>query len=433
MLGEQQRKQAFNTIILTQCLGMVTGALFQNGFYLNYFSKLGVSSATIALLFSVPPLLGSFLLLPFAYHSDRMGKKRLALAGQVLLVASLLLMMSAAWGGEHGALSLVVVALLVFCAGGSLQGASWFALMSPIVPKEVRGRFFGRLRVTFMTVCILFTLGVTRLLKANDGMPVFQSVLGVVLVAAVFRFFTYARIPELEDPQGAAGTGSSFIGALRAVLASPGIVPFNAYILLVTLFTAGVPIIFGLMQKDVFDFTPAQITMAGTLFLGGNVTGNLLGGRVVDRFGTRPVFRLTHLAYAAVMLGMLARPWMPWPIMAHAYACSFLFSLVGAAAGVAITSEVMALIPAVNKSLSTAVNATLINLSTALAGLAVARSIGWDLFPFEWRMAGEAFTAYDALLLLFSLLALLMLLAIGLVPRIKARTERIPQGTFPRV
>ena len=37
---------------------MVTSAFFQNGFFLNYFSKLGVSSASIAFLFALPPLIG---------------------------------------------------------------------------------------------------------------------------------------------------------------------------------------------------------------------------------------------------------------------------------------------------------------------------------------------------------------------------------------
>ena len=78
MLDKQQGERVFNIIIVTQCLGMITAVLFQNGFYLNYFTKLGISSAAIAMLFALPPLFSVFLLLPFAFYSDRFGKKRLA-------------------------------------------------------------------------------------------------------------------------------------------------------------------------------------------------------------------------------------------------------------------------------------------------------------------------------------------------------------------
>jgi len=64
MLDTVQCKRAFNAIILTQCLGMLITFLFQNDFYLNYFTKLGFSSATFALLASQPALISGFLLLP---------------------------------------------------------------------------------------------------------------------------------------------------------------------------------------------------------------------------------------------------------------------------------------------------------------------------------------------------------------------------------
>lgn len=432
MLDEQQRKRAFNIIIITQCLGMITGALFQNGFYLNYFSKLGISSAAIAMLFAVPPLLGTFLLLPFAFYSDRFGKKKLALGGQLLVIASLLILMAAGWGILPPK-SLVVASLVVFSIGGSLQGASWFALLNPIIPREIRGRFFGRLRVTFQTVGILFTLLITRALKGSQAMPVFQILLGMVLVASVLRYFTYARIPELENARGEHGVRQPFRQALAAVLAVSGYIRFNGYLFLITLFTAAVPVVFGLMQKDVFKFTPAQITLMGSLFLVGSVIGCWQGGYMVDRFGTRWVFLVSNVAYAAVMLAMLARHWVPWSLPAHAGGCSLVFSLIGGLAGVALTSEILALIPAANKSLSTGFSMTLLNGAVALSGLFVARSIGWNIFPGGWRMLGRTYTAYDALLLLFAGMILLMASAIGLVPRVASKSQLMPGGNYPRI
>jgi hypothetical protein len=76
---------------------MLSGALFQNGFYLNYFSKLGISSAAIAMLARHTPFLNpwskkrvgevdftlypkSFYFLPPAFinhqESSKQGRKR---------------------------------------------------------------------------------------------------------------------------------------------------------------------------------------------------------------------------------------------------------------------------------------------------------------------------------------------------------------------
>ena len=133
MLTDKQRKRAFNTIILTQCLGMLTAAFFQNGFYLNYFTKLGISSASIAFLFAMPALLGAVAMLPFAFLADRKGKLKLALVGQVMVISSLVLLMAAGWGDLRFAMCWVMGSMLIFSVGGSLQGASWFALLNPII------------------------------------------------------------------------------------------------------------------------------------------------------------------------------------------------------------------------------------------------------------------------------------------------------------
>lgn len=433
MLTEEQRKRAFRTIIMTQCLGMLSAFLFHNGFYLNYFTKLGFSSASFAWLAVLPALCSVVLLLPFAFLSDRMGKLKLALIGQVMVISSLALMLAAGWARGPGVMAVVIGSLLLFCVGGSLQGSSWFALLNPIVPAEMRGRFFGRLRVTFMSVNIVFTLAVAGILKWTQSMGAFQMVIGIIFAAHVLRFFTYARIPELEREDGAAHRQRSFFGACAQVFRIPGFAPFNAYIFLITLFTAGVPIVFGLMQKDVFRFSEAQIMMTGNFYLAGTLAGCGVGGRAVDRFGTRWVFLFTHLAYAAIILSLMLRAVMPWSVFVHMAGCTFMFSFTVAMAGVAATSEVLALIPATNKSLSTAVYMTLCNLGLALPGLSVSRVIEWKVLAETWQVGRFTFTEYDSILIAFAALIILMLAAIGLVPKVVKKTQLMSGGGTPRV
>jgi len=224
----------------------------------------------------------------------------------------------------------------------------------------------------------------------------------------------------------------SFGKACSQVFVIPGYIQFNSYVFLITLFTAGVPIVFGLMQKDVFAFSEASIMLVGNLFLGGNMAGCLLGGRAVDRLGTRKVFLLAHISYAVVILFMLMRHWMPWSLVVHAGMCSFFFGMVAAAAGVAVSSEVLALIPPANKSLSTAVNMSLMNWGIALSGIFVSRSISWNIVSEKWQLLNREFSGYDSLLLGFATMVLLLLATIGLVPKIVNKAQWLPRNGMPR-
>jgi hypothetical protein len=102
-------------------------------------------------------------------------------------------------------------------------------------------------------------------------------------------------------------------------------------------------------------------------------------------------------------------------------------------AGVAFTSEMLALIPSANKSLSTAFTMTLFNGGVALSGMFVSRSISWNILSPEWQMLGRTYTLYDSLILFFACMILLMLVTIGLVPRIGNKTQLMPGGNYPRI
>jgi predicted MFS family arabinose efflux permease len=264
-------------------------------------------------------------------------------------------------------------------------------------------------------------------------MTVFQVIIGLVCLAHVVRYFTYARIPELEQEHKETGSRTSFRESLAAVFRVKGFAGFNSYIFLITLFTAAVPLVYGLMQKDVFGFSPAQIQWMGTLFLAGSVAGNLVGGRMVDRWGTRVIFLFSHVSYALVMGAMLVRHWISIPLMVQVGICTFLFNVIGAIMGIAITSEILELMPARNKSLSTAVCMTLFSLSFGASQLFVSQSLSWSVLAPEWQFMGQTFSAYDSLLLGFASMIVILLATIGLVPRVVKKVQLLPGSGYPRI
>ena len=175
MLTEQQRNRVFNIIIVTQCLGMLSTFLFQNGFYLNYFTKLGFSSATFALLTVLPSLIGGFLLIPFAFFSDRIGKLPMSLIGQVMLIVSLFLMLAAGWVESRDGLlagSRVIAAVLY---RGEPAGVKLVCITGSDYPEGDPRQVFRAPEGNVYVGEYLFTLLVTAVLKVTQSIGAFQS------------------------------------------------------------------------------------------------------------------------------------------------------------------------------------------------------------------------------------------------------------------
>ena len=113
------------------------------GRLLVFLTALGMSSARILFYISLPNLSDPLLRLPFAIAADRFGKKTsrppsgvgLKLLGFALITAS-------GWAPRNLIEPIFVAGLVIFSIGSSMFVAGWFALLSPIVPESIRGRFF---------------------------------------------------------------------------------------------------------------------------------------------------------------------------------------------------------------------------------------------------------------------------------------------------
>ena len=103
------------------------------------------------------------------------------------------------------------------------------------------------------------------------------------------RIVFYLQIPELEKD---IEKKESFRTAFLKVLNIPGYLPFCAYCFLLTLFTGACPQIFNLIEKDVLLWSKVEIVFIGNLLVAGALIGFFLGGRMIDRFGTKYVFPL---------------------------------------------------------------------------------------------------------------------------------------------
>lgn len=422
---ETQQRRGMRMAIVSQCLGSMSLLALQNNLLLLYLASNGVSSSRIVTYLALPLITDVLARLPMAYLSDRFGKKRIGLLGQGIQVAGYVLIVAGGWMPPPWSEGSIVTGLCLFSAGHGAFAAGWFALLSPIVPEAERGRFFGRLRYSWQTVGIVFT-GLCAFWLAKES-PVWQHqmILAVVSLGILGRIATYSRIPEIE---AAGGERTNLRESIKAILHNDAYISFCAYLFLITLITAACPTFFGLVQKRVLELGDRQVAFLGMLLMVGAFCGFIIGGRLVDRYGTRLVFLLSHLGFGLTILGFVFRGALP---MAPLYAAAlfvFLFGATQAASSIAFSTEMLALIPPIGKSLSTSLGLVLARGGAGLMGVLAAWVLDSGLLSERWEMAGLTLSAYDSILMGFGILVVLLTVTLGLVPSVRGKSRWMPNA-----
>jgi MFS family permease len=421
--GTPQQQRAMRHAIIAQCFGTLGMLAFQSNLLLVYFASLDVSSSRVLTYLSLPVLIVALLRIPLSLLADRIGKKRLGTPG-LALTAIGFGMLAASGGMSPVALQWVMLSgIVVFSIGTAMMEAGWFALLSPIVPEQVRGRFFGRLRMSWQLVGVLFFGGCALFLAREPSRGMYQAVLGLIAASLAVRVVVYMRLPEMEKPTRQDG---GVRRAMATALGATGYVSFCAYVFLLALCTLAYPMLFGLIAKKVLRLGDNLVVWLGTVTAVGAIAGFFIGGKAVDRFGTRPVFLICHFGFALVGLGYLLRDAWPGSALTAVWTLHLLFGVVMAASSIAITSELLALIPAENKSLTTSICNTLYRGGHALAAMFAAWVLDSGVLSDTWTLAGLPMSGYDSILLLWSVAVVVLVVTLGLVPSVIHRAQWVP-------
>jgi MFS family permease len=424
MNSPENIKRILNNITIGQCAGLLGPLLFGNGFMLAYVLRLGIPAYRTLFLFALMPLISMALTMPFAWIADNYGKKKLGSTGMTVSIAGFALLPLAAFMPHH-AIMWLTAGVIIFSIGNTANGASWFALLSPIVPEEIRGRWFAQMRTSWQTVSIIFSLGLTILLRHHPDLYIFQLLLAATNVLMIVRLIFYNQIPEL-DPVTPSHEG--FFRTLGFILRIPGYMQFCVYIFLLSFTGASIGLL-GLLEKEALGFDDSQLMMMGTLLSVGTIAGFFIGGKMVDRLGAKPVFQSGRVIFSLALSGILLRNFLPLPLITTVGLFSFFCGMSQGSTGIASTSELLALVPSKNKSLSTGFNMTLAALGISLAGLLNGQLLKMKVFPARWMFFGQTQSDYDILLAGFIVLTALMAVVVGLVPTIRnLRSQWMPQN-----
>ncbi|MCF7849331.1 MAG: MFS transporter [Kiritimatiellales bacterium] len=425
-LGTRERQDAKRSIIISQCFGMVLSTAFVGMILLLYMKALGMDGAAIVLCLSIQPLVMAGLGLPLAAWSDRFGKKLFGQSGLWLMMVAAALLISAGWVAPGLGQAAIVLALACFSIGVTFFGAGWLALLFPIIPQAEHGRFFAVMRTSFQLVGILFSMWCMWMLHgAESDTGIFHLIFVVALVAQLVRILFYHRIPELEPPDPEHG---NIWAALVRFWNIPRFAPFSVYLFLFSFFTANRLALFGLVEKEVLGMQDSRVVLLGMLTQAGLLAGFAAGGWAVDRFKTKKVFVAGHFFYTAVLLLFVLRGAFGLLMVPMIGISHFLLGFVSAGVSIAVVTERLALLPRNDRSLASAVTGIMISLGVAGGSAFSGLILKMNVLRSEWHLFGLPLSDYDALIVFFGIMVILMLVALAPLPNALRKAIWLPRG-----
>lgn len=409
------------TIVLAVCASIMPQLFFKNGFLLAYFLKMGLKSSDVLILLSLPSVFLFFLSVLFAYYADQYGKKRIGISGIILTITGFSFIILAGFFDLQAAIKCIVCGIILFSIGITALLSGWFSLLSPLIPESVRGSFFGTMRVSWQIFAIGCSFVITHILERSTAVSTYQLILAFFTCLLIVQIILYSRIPEMEKSRKGAQSIRQILATIPDV---PGYMPFCAYCFLLMLATGAWPATLGLLEKNVLSFSDDTIVHMGTMLFLGAMVGFYTGGKLVDRFGTKMVFLVVHFSYVLFLFLVILRGLVPFSQAAYFSFITFGLGLIQAASSIALTSEMVALAPAKNRSVIIASCMSLQWGGAAVSGVVSGKLIEYGVLSDTWLFKGLTLTRYDTLILFNAVMVFVFIVTLGLIPSV-VKTKKV--------
>ena len=274
----------------------------------TYFSAfalfLRATAPQVALLTTLPPLLGSLAQLFSAWLGRFTGRKRIVLVGctvQALLWLPILLVPTLFSG--HAIIALLVLLALYYSAN-NFAAPQWTSIMRDLVSERRRGRYFAhRTRLTTITTFVaLVACGLILHVFDTEDRTYLGFVL-IFLIAFVARSISVYHLTFLHEPAAnPSSTPDMHIEHWWRSLKSTGAISFSVYFALMnTAVGISAPFFTVYMLRDLelsyLEFTALSGTSVFVQFLTLHTWG-----RIADVYGNRLILIVTSASLPVVPL-----------------------------------------------------------------------------------------------------------------------------------
>lgn len=393
---------------------------------------LGATEFQIGLITALTPLL-VVLQLPAASLIDRIGCRRLMLAGWRLRSVFLLLIVPLPFlVGKAPPMLLVaglIAAMFCFNAVRGFATAAWFPFLSHLVAEKARGRYLGAEQLVINSCAFLTLIGCGFFLGDSPGPARFSTLLLVASVAGIVGVSFLRHVPEHFPPPRARRLRrpGAFVTSLRIAWRHP---PFRRTFRFVAVYTVAAfsfPAFLVLYQRDGLDWGEGIILKLQAVMTLGVLISAVTIGKWVDRLGSRPIMRIADLCVLFFILFWVYSAWKGWdPGYFAAGVAFFLWGMMNSGHAISQIRLILGCCPPRHLTYSLAIFQVL----TSLAGAASPVAFGW-LLGASQRALENGTQGYAVLFSLSFLLIAASQFLLGRVPDPRAvKTSRVLQLAY---
>lgn len=300
-------------LMLDGFIGNIAGT-FVNPFMTPFALGFGATKFHISLLSAVPGLFGNLMQLPASHLVERTGRRKSLIISTGILARfgwMLVLVSPFVFKGIAGVYFIIAV-LSTISVIGAVTTPAWTSLVSDIIPRDVRGRFFAARNIA-MNIGALLTVNLAGQIVERGGFPFgYVSSMSIFLTLSWVSLWAFSKVSDVPFspsrlPRSGGGRRLLDMEALRAPA-------FSAWVAISTFFNFAVGIVgslFGAYLIQDLGGRPvhlAYMTFGGTLM---SIVGQRFWGPVSDRRGHKfAVYVSAFLTALVPLLWFVARnPW----------------------------------------------------------------------------------------------------------------------------
>jgi MFS family permease len=415
-LTKKETRQGLSISMIETSVTTVHNTLVGSVFLTGCALAWGASDLLVGLLGSIPSLAMMFQLVG-AYLTDRWPEQRKRLVAGIgfssrcvwLVMA---LVSSVFWASPTGVLALLVILFLVYKASLNLCGPGWVSWMADLVPRQVRGRYFGRCYFS-MEICGVVTLLVAGVVMDHfraggherQGYAVLQMCAGLV---GAISFILMMRQPDPGHQSTAPEVRLRYI--LRPLRNPRFLRLFFFNLVWMSGMTIWSSFLSAHLLKNMhWDFKMlAFIGLVGSL---GSMSMYRIWGRLADLRGNKRVLAICAIGLLLEPLSYVCCPWrVQWPI----YLGTLLGGVCLGGANLALFNLILLETPKETRAIGVAVMMGLTGPAVFLVGL-LGGLVADCLSSFRAQIWGLDISNYQLMFLLVILLRLFALYLLGFV------------------
>jgi MFS family permease len=271
----------------------------------TYFSAfalfLRATAPQVALLTTLPPLLGSLAQLFSAWIGRYVGRRRLVLIGCTLqALVWLPILLVPRLFTENPVVALLVL-LVLYHSAHNLSAPQWTSIMRDLVSDRRRGRYFGhRTRLTTITTFASLVLAGLILHAFDSSARTYTGFAIVFLIAFVARAVSVYHLGFLHEPPAEQPPPDMHVSHWWQSLVATGAVSFSSYFAVMNAAVGiSAPFFVVYMLRDLELSYLSFMTLAGTSIFTQFLT-LATWGRIADIYGNRLILLVTSMSLPIV-------------------------------------------------------------------------------------------------------------------------------------